>query len=74
MNDFTKQELEYLKLAIYERPHSATEEMDAMRKTIQSMIESHEKPCEHKNFRRVSLIDGHEYHICTNCIFITKIR
>ena len=48
MNDFTKEELEYLKLAIYERPHSVTEQMEKMRDKIQSMIDSF-PTCDHRS-------------------------
>jgi len=44
MNDFTKEELQYLYRAIYERPNTVTEEMDMMREKLQSMIDNY---CEH---------------------------
>ena len=46
MNDFTKDELEYLYQAIYERPNTITEKMDSMRDKIQSMIDNY---CEHEH-------------------------
>ena len=49
MNDFTKEELQYLYQAIYERPNTVTEEMDKMRDKIQSMIDNY---CEHSPSRK----------------------
>lgn len=44
MNDFTKDELEYLGGTIYERPDTAREEMVRMRNKIQSMIDNYQDP------------------------------
>ena len=47
MNDFTKEELEYLYGAIYERPNSVTPEMDEVRHKIQSLIDRYSE-CQHQ--------------------------
>lgn len=46
MNDFTKEELEYLYRAVYERPNTVTEQMEDMRNKIQSVIDNY---CEHES-------------------------
>jgi len=45
MNDFTKEELQYLHECIYERPLWVTETMDKMREKLQSLIDNY---CEHE--------------------------
>ncbi len=65
MNDFTKEELEYLKLAIFERPHSVTEQMEKMRDKIKYMID---KYCEHESSTGACIsIDGLKIKACKKC-------
>ena len=44
MNDFTKEELQDLKRAIYERPSCITDEMLRMRLKLDEMIETYDTP------------------------------
>ena len=44
MNDFTKEELQYLKRAIYERPSCITDEMLRMTLKLDEMIETYDTP------------------------------
>ena len=46
MNDFTKEDLQYLHACIYERPNSVTPEMNEMRDKLQSLVDNY---CEHKH-------------------------
>ncbi len=41
MNDFTKEELQYLHECVYERPNSVTPKMEEMRDKIKSMIDNY---------------------------------
>lgn len=68
MNDFTKEELQYLHSAIYERPSCITQQMNSMRDKIQSLIENYE--CEH--FGIIKLNDN--FHPISNeqCLFCHK--
>lgn len=45
MNDFTKQELQYLMSCIYERPHSISPTMEFMRDKLQDLIDNY---CDHE--------------------------
>lgn len=48
MNEFTKEELEYLKKAIYERPSCITDEMIKMTLKLDEIIDELGKPCNHE--------------------------
>ena len=66
VNDFTKEELEYLHSAIYERPSSVTLQMDEMRNKIQSMIDNY---CEH-DFDMTDWVNdssGCRWYECKKC-------
>jgi hypothetical protein len=43
MNNFTKDELQYLMSCIYERPNSINPTMEAMRDKLQSLIDNYNK-------------------------------
>ncbi len=61
VNDFTKEELQYLRDRIYERPNSVTENMKKMRDKIQSMIDDY---CEHEECQHES--DGNVQALLVN--------
>ena len=75
MNEFTKKELKELMYGLY-----CIAKLDdgmankILYEKIKSMIDSYDAPCEHKNCRRVSLLDGHDYDICPNCDYIRQMR
>lgn len=77
MNDFTKEELEALTISVHHilmlQPQRKEFYVELQEK-ITANIERYGKPCEHKNCRRVSLLDGHDYDICPNCEFIRMVR
>ena len=76
MNDFTKEELSMLKRLTLQDVNQFRQNSDCIELMgkIQSMIDNFEKPCSHKNCRRVSLLDGHDYDICPNCEYIRQMR
>lgn len=61
MNDFTKEELEYLKKAIYERPNCITDEMIKMTLKLDDMIETY-NDCQHLYCRKICVECGEEKH------------
>lgn len=58
MNNFTKEELEYLIICIYERPDSINPTMEAMRDKIQSLIDNY---CEY------NVLGSFDPYYCLDC-------
>jgi len=76
MNDFTKEELMNILYSLehlYEPTFDLTK-MYLLRNKVESMIDNHDKPCEHKNIMRIQLLQGSEYNICKNCEHIRQMR
>jgi hypothetical protein len=75
MNDFTKEELIIMYHNFAETEFRGTNnKLNGIRIKIRSLIDNHDKPCTHKNCRRISLLDGHDYDICPSCNFIRQVR
>ena len=79
MNNFSKEELEDLRNCVANYNSTSDHNFGdccypELLKKVDAMIDNYDKPCEHKNCRRVSLLDGHDYDICPSCDFIRTAR